>query len=86
MTIEDAKAQIEEIKRLADLKAEKEKSKKRLKVLNAEELKDQAAELAAYEAKRAKMLKECNHCISFRDDPLRDGILFPIHPKRQRFG
>ncbi|GKA10662.1 hypothetical protein Tco_0690095 [Tanacetum coccineum] len=52
------------------LKAEKEKSKKRLKVLTPEELEAQAAELAAYEAKRKKMLQEYNHCITFRADPL----------------
>ncbi|GJV38099.1 hypothetical protein Tco_1410576 [Tanacetum coccineum] len=70
LTIKEARAQMEEIKRLADLKAKKEKSEKRLKVLTTEELKAETAELAAYEAKRAKMLKEYNHCISFRDGPL----------------
>ncbi|GKB09286.1 retrovirus-related pol polyprotein from transposon TNT 1-94 [Tanacetum coccineum] len=71
ITLEDAKAQIEEIKRLANLKAEKEKSEKTLKrVVTAQVLKAQAAELAAYEAKRVKMLEEYNHCINFRDDPL----------------
>ncbi|GKD50611.1 hypothetical protein Tco_1279587, partial [Tanacetum coccineum] len=70
ITIEDAKAQMEEIKRLAALKREKEESEKRLKVLTPEELEAQAAELAAYEAKRAKMLKEYNNCINFRFDPL----------------
>ncbi|GKD99634.1 hypothetical protein Tco_1387618 [Tanacetum coccineum] len=49
MTLEEAKAQMEEIKRLEFLKAEKEKSKNRLKVLTHEELEAQAAELAAYE-------------------------------------
>ncbi|GKG00418.1 hypothetical protein Tco_0302108, partial [Tanacetum coccineum] len=70
LTIKEARAQMEEIKRLADLKAEKEKSEKRLKVLTAEELKAETAELAAYEAKRENMLKEYNHCISFKDGPL----------------
>ncbi|GJT67593.1 Ent-copalyl diphosphate synthase, chloroplastic-like protein [Tanacetum coccineum] len=71
ITLEDAKAQMEEIKRLADLKAEKAKSKKTLKrVVTAQELKARAAELAAYEAKKVKMLEEYNHCINFRDDPL----------------
>ncbi|GJS23261.1 hypothetical protein Tco_0451893 [Tanacetum coccineum] len=70
MTLEDTKAQMEEIKRLADLKAEKEKYEKKLKrVLITQELKAQAVELAAYKAKRAKMM-EYNHCINFRDDPL----------------
>ncbi|GKE44944.1 hypothetical protein Tco_1472228, partial [Tanacetum coccineum] len=70
MTIKDANAQMEEIKRLVALKLEKEKSEKRLKVLTHEELKAQATELAAYEAKRAKMLEEYNHYINFRADPL----------------
>ncbi|GJY18416.1 hypothetical protein Tco_0389907 [Tanacetum coccineum] len=39
MTIEEAKAQIEEIKRLEFLKDEKEKSEKGLKLLTLEELK-----------------------------------------------
>ncbi|GJS98401.1 hypothetical protein Tco_0819571 [Tanacetum coccineum] len=46
MTIEEAKAQMEEIKRLAELKAKKEKSEKRLKVLTNKALKAQAPELA----------------------------------------
>nr|GEW67822.1 hypothetical protein [Tanacetum cinerariifolium] len=53
---EEAKAQIKEIKRLEFLKAEKEKSVNKLKVMTPEELEAQAAELAAYEDKREKML------------------------------
>ncbi|GKC45121.1 retrotransposon protein, putative, ty1-copia subclass [Tanacetum coccineum] len=34
------------------------------------EVKARATELAAYKEKKAKTLKEYNHCISFRDDPL----------------
>ncbi|GJY02547.1 hypothetical protein Tco_0360699 [Tanacetum coccineum] len=53
------------------MKAEKEKSEKKLKrVMTSQELKAQVVELVAYEAKRAKMMKEYNHCINFRDDPL----------------
>ncbi|GJR19875.1 hypothetical protein Tco_0968402 [Tanacetum coccineum] len=70
MTLEDAKAQMEEMNRLAKLKAKKGKSEKRLNVLTDEELKAHATKLAVYEAKRAKMLKEYNHCIRFRDDHL----------------
>ncbi|GJX58423.1 hypothetical protein Tco_0289813 [Tanacetum coccineum] len=70
MTIEEVKAQMEEIKILEFLKAEKEKSERRLKVLTPEELKAKADQLAAYEAKRAKMLEEYNHYITFRADPL----------------
>nr|GEY50175.1 hypothetical protein [Tanacetum cinerariifolium] len=54
--LEEAKAQIKEIKRLEFLKAEKEKSVNKLKVKTPEELEAQAAELAAYEDKREKML------------------------------
>ncbi|GJV75943.1 hypothetical protein Tco_1507527 [Tanacetum coccineum] len=43
MTLDDVKAQMEEMKRLADLKAKKKKFKQRLKVLTDEELKAQAA-------------------------------------------
>ncbi|GJX36186.1 hypothetical protein Tco_0247743 [Tanacetum coccineum] len=46
--------------------AEKEKSEKRLKDLFDEELEAQEAQLAAYEAKREKMLEEYNHYITFR--------------------
>ncbi|GJW15601.1 hypothetical protein Tco_0019734 [Tanacetum coccineum] len=71
MTIEDVKAQMKEIKRLTALKLKKEKTEKRLKkVMTLDEIKAQAEELAAYEAKREKMLKEYNHCINFRADPL----------------
>ncbi|GJX12935.1 hypothetical protein Tco_0204693 [Tanacetum coccineum] len=60
-----------EIKRLVDLKAMKEKFEKKLKrVLTPQEVKAQEEELAAYEAKQAKMMEEYNHCITFRDYPL----------------
>ncbi|GJR27140.1 hypothetical protein Tco_1103372 [Tanacetum coccineum] len=73
MTLEEAKLQIQEIKRLADLKAKKEKYEKKLKkVLTPEQRKAQQEELAAYEAKKAKMIGEYNNNITFRDDP------FPI--------
>nr|GEV22983.1 RNA-directed DNA polymerase, eukaryota [Tanacetum cinerariifolium] len=63
---------MEEIKRLVALKLEKEESEKRLKkMMTPAEMEDQAKQLAAYEAKRAKMLEEYNHCINFRVDPLR---------------
>ncbi|GKA27945.1 hypothetical protein Tco_0714113 [Tanacetum coccineum] len=38
--------------------------------MTSQELKAQAVELAAYEAKRANIIEEYNHCINFRDDPL----------------
>ncbi|GKC42230.1 hypothetical protein Tco_1059952 [Tanacetum coccineum] len=43
-----------------DLKAEQEKTKRKLKALSNEELEAQAAQLAAYEAKRKRMLEEYN--------------------------
>ncbi|GJV35751.1 hypothetical protein Tco_1408228 [Tanacetum coccineum] len=58
------------LQQLGDLKAKKKKSEKRLKVMTTKELKAHAEELATYKAKRANMLKECNHCITFMDDPL----------------
>nr|GEY75696.1 hypothetical protein [Tanacetum cinerariifolium] len=67
LTLEEAKLQILEIKRLAELKAEKEKLKM---VLTPEQQKAQEEELAAYEVKRAKRMEEYNHCITFRDNPL----------------
>ncbi|GJY11427.1 hypothetical protein Tco_0379612 [Tanacetum coccineum] len=67
---EGAKAHMEEIKSLEFLKPEKEKSEKRLKVLTPKQLEAQAVELAAYEAKRAKMLQEYNHFITFKADHL----------------
>ncbi|GJV18154.1 hypothetical protein Tco_1363477 [Tanacetum coccineum] len=70
MTLEEAKAQMEEIMRLEFLKAEKENTKKKLKGLTLEQLSAQVAQLAAYEANRVKMLEEYNHCIKFRADPL----------------
>ncbi|GJR19284.1 hypothetical protein Tco_0967811 [Tanacetum coccineum] len=52
------------------LKTEKEKSEKTLKkVMTLAEIRAQAQRLAEYEAKRAKMLKEYNHCITHRADP-----------------
>nr|GFA90191.1 hypothetical protein [Tanacetum cinerariifolium] len=71
LTLEESKLKIEEIKRLADLKAVKDKSEKKLKrVLTPQELKAQEEELAAYEAKRAERIEENNHCITFGDYPL----------------
>ncbi|GKE41948.1 hypothetical protein Tco_1469232, partial [Tanacetum coccineum] len=64
-------SKMQEMKRLADLKAKKEKSEKKLKkVMTPEQLKAQKEVLATYEAKSAKMMEEYNHCITFRDDPL----------------
>nr|GEU45717.1 hypothetical protein [Tanacetum cinerariifolium] len=64
-----------EMKRLADLKAEQEKTEQRLKALSNKELKDQAAQLAAYEAKMAKMLEEYNHYITFREPSSSLGVM-----------
>ncbi|GKE86638.1 hypothetical protein Tco_1560380, partial [Tanacetum coccineum] len=53
----------------ADLKAEKEESKKALlKIINPASIQAQAAKMVEYEAKRAKMLAEYNHYITYRAD------------------
>ncbi|GKA50621.1 RNA-directed DNA polymerase, eukaryota [Tanacetum coccineum] len=70
MSVKDVKAQLEEMKRLKALKTENEKSKMKLKkVMTLTKIKAQAQRLAEYEAKRAKMLKEYNHYITYRADP-----------------
>ncbi|GJT44016.1 kinase-like domain, phloem protein 2-like protein [Tanacetum coccineum] len=71
MTIEKAKAQMEELRRIELLKAEKEKSERELlKMLNPTTIKAQTLKLAEYEAKRSKMIREYNDCITKRLDPL----------------
>ncbi|GJU69296.1 hypothetical protein Tco_1255555 [Tanacetum coccineum] len=70
ITLDDAKAQLTKMKRLADPKAEQEKTEQRLKALSNKELEAQVAQLAAYEPKRPKMLEEYNYYITFRADPL----------------
>nr|GEV70195.1 hypothetical protein [Tanacetum cinerariifolium] len=67
MTINKAKAQIEELRKIKLLKAKKEKSdKERLKKLN--HVKEQTLKLAEYEAKRSKMIREYDDCITKRLD------------------
>ncbi|GKC05500.1 hypothetical protein Tco_0997110 [Tanacetum coccineum] len=59
------------MKRISDLKAEKEKSEQELrKLLNPATLKAQAQKWTEHEAKKAKMMEEYNHQISFRADKL----------------
>ncbi|GKF02786.1 hypothetical protein Tco_0029709, partial [Tanacetum coccineum] len=70
MTLEDAQAQLAKMKRLADLKAEQEKTKKKLKKLSPAKIQAQAQKLVKYEAKRKRMLEEYNHYISYRADEL----------------
>nr|GEV70641.1 hypothetical protein [Tanacetum cinerariifolium] len=68
---EEFNAQIKHMKRLDDLKAEKERSEKKLrKMFNHAILKAQAQKWTEHEAKKVKMMEEYNHLISFRDDPL----------------
>nr|GEV33241.1 hypothetical protein [Tanacetum cinerariifolium] len=63
--------QIKKIKRLSDLKAKKEKSEQELrKMFNQATLKARAEKLTEHEAKKAKMMEEYNHHISFIADPL----------------
>nr|GEZ10338.1 hypothetical protein [Tanacetum cinerariifolium] len=71
LTQEDIIAQVKEKKRLADLKAEKEKSTESLKrIMNLANIKAQAQKIAEYEAKRTKMLKKYNDYINQRVDEL----------------
>nr|GEW32896.1 putative reverse transcriptase domain-containing protein [Tanacetum cinerariifolium] len=71
MTLKRANIQMQEVKRLADLKAKKDKTKKNLrKVMTPKQLRAQGEELDAIEAKRFKMMDEYNYCMNFRADPL----------------
>ncbi|GJU64091.1 putative reverse transcriptase domain-containing protein [Tanacetum coccineum] len=71
MTNDDVMAQLKEIKRLADLKAEKEKFEKSLKkILNPATIKAQAQKMAEYNAKRKLMFDEYNHQLTHRADQL----------------
>ncbi|GKE60821.1 hypothetical protein Tco_1511188 [Tanacetum coccineum] len=56
--------------RLANLKAEREKSEKKLKKLSLADIQAQAQKLAKFEAKRKKLLDEYNHYITYRADKL----------------
>ncbi|GKC39107.1 hypothetical protein Tco_1051491, partial [Tanacetum coccineum] len=63
--------QLREFKRLADLKVEKDKSEVEVrKLLNLATLKARAQKWTEHEEKKAKMIKDYNHQISFRADPL----------------
>ncbi|GJY09382.1 hypothetical protein Tco_0377567 [Tanacetum coccineum] len=68
---EEFDKQIKELKRISDLKAKKEKSEQELrKLLNPTTLKDQAKKWTEHEAKKAKMMEEYKHQISFGADTL----------------
>ncbi|GKA05390.1 hypothetical protein Tco_0684510 [Tanacetum coccineum] len=68
---EELNNQIKELKRISDLKAQKDKSEQELrKMFNQATLKAQAKKWTEQEAKKAKILEEYNHLISFRADPL----------------
>nr|GEV93947.1 hypothetical protein [Tanacetum cinerariifolium] len=71
LTNENIMAQVKEMNRLADLKAEKEISDESFrKMLNPAIVRAQTQKMAEYEAKRAKMLKEYNDCINQRANEL----------------
>ncbi|GJU60742.1 hypothetical protein Tco_1238508 [Tanacetum coccineum] len=74
MTLEEANMQLQETNILAELKAAKDKSKHKLRMLTPAQLKAQEQELSKIKAERIqhmnKMRDEYIHCISFRDDPL----------------
>ncbi|GKF91194.1 hypothetical protein Tco_0274895, partial [Tanacetum coccineum] len=63
--------QLRELKRLEDLKAKNERSLQKLrKIFNPATLKAQAQKWTKHEAKKAKIMEEYNHQISFRADTL----------------
>nr|GEU51104.1 hypothetical protein [Tanacetum cinerariifolium] len=63
--------QIKELKRISDLKAQKDKYEQELrKMFNQDTLKAQAKKWTEHKANKAKILEEYNHQISFRADPL----------------
>ncbi|GKD56258.1 hypothetical protein Tco_1289645, partial [Tanacetum coccineum] len=71
LTPEDIIAQVKEMKRLADLKAENEKLEESLKrIMNPVNIKAQAQKIGEYEVKRTKILNEYNDCINQRADEL----------------
>ncbi|GJW72253.1 hypothetical protein Tco_0129170 [Tanacetum coccineum] len=74
-----------EMNRLADLKAEKEKSEKLLKkILNPATIRAQTQKMAKHEAKRQKMFDEYNHQISFRADQLPiTKINYVVNPNKE---
>ncbi|GKD39944.1 hypothetical protein Tco_1260151 [Tanacetum coccineum] len=75
-------AQLKKMKRLTDLKAEKEKFLK--KILNAATIRAQTQKMVEHEAKRQKMLDEYNHQISFRADQLPiTKISYVINPNKE---
>nr|GEZ79610.1 hypothetical protein [Tanacetum cinerariifolium] len=68
---EEFNAHIKEMKRLADLKAEKEKlEQEKTNMFNQGTLNVQAQKWTEHEAKKVNMMEEYNHLISFRADKL----------------
>ncbi|GJS41483.1 hypothetical protein Tco_0566526 [Tanacetum coccineum] len=68
---EEFNNQIKELKRISDLKEQKDKSKQELrKMFNQATLKAQAKKWTEHEAKKAKILEEYHHQISFKADYL----------------
>nr|GEU49009.1 hypothetical protein [Tanacetum cinerariifolium] len=72
MTLKDAQAQLNEMKRLADLKALQEKSEQRLKALSKEELEAQAAKKRA-----SKILEEVFVKKDIRVDEMQRNLIPP---------
>ncbi|GJR89708.1 hypothetical protein Tco_0213719 [Tanacetum coccineum] len=82
---EEFNNQIKELKRISDLKAEKEKSEQQLrKMFNQPTLKAQAEKWTEHEAKKAKMIEEYKHQISFRADQLPiTKISYVVNPNKE---
>ncbi|GJV01623.1 hypothetical protein Tco_1335192 [Tanacetum coccineum] len=67
---EEFNNQIKELKRISDLKAQKDKSEQEpRKMFNQATVKAQSKKWTEHEAKKAKILEEYNYQISFRADP-----------------
>ncbi|GJU04036.1 hypothetical protein Tco_1114374 [Tanacetum coccineum] len=82
---EEFNSQLKEIKRLANLKDEKEKSEQELrKMFNQATLKVQAQKWTKHEAKKVKMTEEYNHQISFRADQLPITMIsYVVNPNKE---
>ncbi|GKA23786.1 hypothetical protein Tco_0709819 [Tanacetum coccineum] len=85
LSLEEYNNQIRELKRISDLKARQDKSEQEMrKMFNQATLKVQAKKWIEHEAKKAKIMEEYNHHISFRADPLPiTKISYVVNPNKE---
>ncbi|GJW30216.1 hypothetical protein Tco_0047091 [Tanacetum coccineum] len=85
LSLEEYNNQIRELKRISDLKARQDKSEQELrKMFNQATLKVRAKKWTEHEAKKAKIMEEYNHHISFRADPLPiTKISYVVNPNKE---